>query len=87
MKEKNIHEDQLIQSIKSKYEGNFPDDFKNSDTPEMRQAIGEVAKNNRWFKRIDHGEFLGVTIFECFEELNSEKIKLQLEKLSKWIDE
>jgi predicted ATP-dependent endonuclease of OLD family len=85
--EKNIHEDQLIQSIKSKYEGNFPDDFKNSDTPEMRQAIGEVAKNNEWFKRIDHGEFLGVTIFECFEELNSEKIKLQLEKLSKWIDE
>jgi len=87
MKEKNIHENQLIQSIKSKYEDSFPDDFKNSDTPKMRQAIGEVAKNNRWFKRIDHGEFLGVTIFECFEELNSEKIKLQLEKLSKWIDE
>jgi len=49
--------------------------------------MGKVAKNNKWFKRIDHGEFLGVTIFECFEELNSKKIKLQLEKLSKWIDE
>ena len=87
VKEKNIHEDQLIQSIKSKYEGNFPDDFKNSDTPEMRQAIGEVAKDKKWFKRIDHGEKLGSIIFDYFDEMNDKKIKNQLGKLSKWIDE
>ena len=78
---------QVMQSIESTYKNIFSDNFEYSDTPGIRQAIGEVAKNNKWFKRIDHGEFLGVTIFECFEELNSKKIKLQLEKLSKWIDE
>jgi len=78
---------QLIQSIESTYKDMFSDNFEYSDTPETRQAIGEVAKSNKWLKRIDHGEILGSIIFECFEELNSKKIKLQLEKLSKWIDE
>jgi ABC-type Na+ transport system ATPase subunit NatA len=78
---------QLIESIKSKYEGNFPDDFRNSDTPKMRQAIGEVAKNNKWFKRIDHGEKLAAIIFDYFEEMNDKKIKNRLESLSNWIDE
>lgn len=87
IREKNIYEDQLKQSIKSKYEGNFPDDFKNSDTPEMRQAIGKASRKAKWFKRPDQGEILGSIIFEYFEELNNKKIKLQLEKLSKWINE
>ena len=78
---------QLIQSIKSKYNYIFSDNFEYSDIPKTRQAIGEVAKDNKWFKRIDHGEILGLIIFECFEELNSKKIKNQLESLSNWIDE
>jgi len=78
---------QLIQSIESTYKDIFSDNFEYSDTPETRKAIGEVAKNNRWFKRIDHGEILGLTILKYFEELDNKKIKLQLEKLSKWIDE
>ena len=78
---------QLIQSIKSKYNYIFSDNFEYSDIPKTKQAIGEVAKDNRWFKRIDHGEILGLIIFECFEELNSKKIKNQLESLSNWIDE
>jgi predicted ATP-dependent endonuclease of OLD family len=87
MKEKNIHEDQLKQSIKSKYEGNFPDDFKNSDTPEMRQAIGKASKKAGWFKRTDQGEKLGSIIFDYFEEMKDKKLKNQLENLSNWIDE
>ena len=87
MKEKNIDEDRLIESIKSKYEGNFPDDFKNSDTPEIRQAIGKASKKARWFKRTDHGEYLGSIIFDYFKEMNDKKIKNQLESLSNWIDE
>jgi len=51
---------QLIQSIESTYKDIFSDNFEYSDTPEIRQAMGKVAKNNKWFKRIDHGEFLGV---------------------------
>ena len=86
-KDNNKDMNQLIQSIESKYKYVFSDAFEYSDTPKTRQAIGEVAKDNKWFKRIDHGEILGSIIFECFEELNNKKIKIQLEKLSKWIDD
>ncbi len=84
---KDINENQLKDSIKLKYNGDFPDDFKNSDTPEMRQAMGKASKKAKWFKRINHGEFLGSTIFDYFEEMNDKEIKNQLESLSNWIDE
>jgi len=87
IKEKNIYDDQLKQSIKSKYEGKFPDDFKNSDTPEMRQAVGKASKKAGWFKRTDQGEKLGSIIFDYFEEMKDKKLKNQLENLSNWIDE
>ena len=77
----------IRQSIESKYEGNFPNDFMKSDTLEMRQAMGKASKKAKWFKRLDQGEIFGSIIFECFEEMNNKRIKLQLEKLSKWIDE
>jgi len=87
IKEKKLYEDQLKQSIKSKYEGKFPDNFKNSDTPEMRQAIGKASKKAGWFKRTDQGEKLGSIIFGYFEEMKDKKLKDQLENLSNWIDE
>ncbi|MBI2470629.1 MAG: ATP-binding protein [Planctomycetes bacterium] len=96
IKNKSIEEMQLKESIKSKYKGTFPDEFKNTDTPEMRKAIADVScskdangkeKKNAWFKRIDHGEFLGSTIFKYFEKMEGKKIKEQLKKLSNWIDE
>ena len=52
----------------------------------MRQAIGKTAKEKDWFKRIDHGEFLGSIIFNYFGEMEDKKIKKQLEDLSSWID-
>ena len=82
IKDKNIDEDRLIQSVKSKYKGCFPGNFKNLDDPKMKQVMGEVAKNNKWFKRTDHGENLGSIIFDYFEEMNDKKIKNQLESLS-----
>jgi AAA15 family ATPase/GTPase len=89
IKNKDTTEDQLKESIKSKYGENFPDDFRNSDSLEMRKAIGEASlvKDKEWFKRIDHGEFLGDTIFNYFEKMNDKKIKEQLGALSNWIDE
>jgi len=86
---KRIQEVQIKDSIKSKYEGAFPNDFRNSDTEKMREAMAKASqvKNNEWFKRIDHGEFLGATIFGFFDEMNGKKIKSMLENLSIWIDE
>jgi len=83
----NMTKDQFRQSIKSKYGRDLPEDFMNSNTPKMRRVMGEVAKKNGWFKRTDHGEYLGSIIFDYFKEMNDKKIKNQLESLSNWIDE
>jgi energy-coupling factor transporter ATP-binding protein EcfA2 len=89
MKNRNISEEQLKESIKSKYGTEFPDDFKNTDNPQMRDAIGKASliKEKEWFKRIDRGEFLGEIIFSYFESLDGKKLKTQLDNLLSWIDE
>ena len=85
-KEKELSETTIIDSVKNRYGGGFPNHWKDSDTIEMRQAIGKTAKEKDWFKRIDHGEFLGSIIFNYFGEMEDKKIKKQLEDLSSWID-
>jgi predicted ATP-dependent endonuclease of OLD family len=89
IKNKKIEEKQLKESIKSKYKGTFPDDFKNTDNLEMRQAMGEASriKDKEWFKRIDRGEFLGSIVFKHLDNMKDKKLKGQLEGLSNWIDE
>lgn len=87
IKDKDIEEGQLKDSIKSKYAGTFPNDFKNTDTLEMRRALGNASKDIEWFKRIDHGEFLGSVIFEFIDQMQDKKLKEQVENLSNWIDE
>jgi len=86
---KNISEEQLKASIKSKYGNGFPNDFRNTDTPQMRDALGKASliKDKEWFKRIDHGEFLGEIIFRYFDELNNKRLKTQLDNLLSWIDD
>jgi hypothetical protein len=84
---KNNDENRVKNSIKSKYSGNFIEDFMGSDTPEMRNAISKASISSKWFKRIDHGERLGEIIFHYLEAMNQKKLKEQLENLSKWIDE
>lgn len=88
IKNKSIEERQLKESIKSKYEGTFPGDFKNTDTPEMRQAMGKASLINdrEWLKRIDHGEFLGSIIFKYFDNMKGKKLERQLASLLSWID-
>jgi len=88
IKNKNISEEQLKASIKSKYDNGFPDDFRNTDTPQMRDAMGKASltKDKEWFKRIDHGEFLGEIIFSYFDQLNNKRLKTQLENLLGWVD-
>lgn len=88
-KEKELSETTIIDNVKSGYNGNFPANWKELDTSEMRQAIGKAAKPKEakgWFKRIDRGEFLGSVIFNYFGKMEDKKIKKQLEDLSKWID-
>lgn len=78
-------EDSIINSIKSKY----GDSFKQlDDTKEMRIAIfkASTSKQNEWFKRIDHGEFIAEICFKHFVEMEGKRLKLEFDSLSKWID-
>jgi putative ATP-dependent endonuclease of the OLD family len=86
LEKQSMSEIALRDSISSKYTGTLPVDYKNTDTSEIRKAIGVASKAGEWFKRIDYGEFLGEIIFKYFKEMNDKKIKNQLESLSDWID-
>ncbi|NQY37783.1 MAG: AAA family ATPase [Alteromonadaceae bacterium] len=82
----------LRTSIISKYpnEMKFPDNWKNSDTPDMRIAIAKasVVKKKEWFKAIHHGEALGDIMFDSFELMKDDNYtKMLFSRLSDWIDE
>lgn len=79
----------IAQAVKSKYGAKFPDQWLEDDTLRMRTAISEasVVKGKEWFKRIDHGEFLGKKIFEYKAEMLEKRIVRMMDDLSKWIDE
>lgn len=87
IRSKNISEQQITDSIKSKYTA-CPTDWRAKDCLEIRKALNEVATidTKEWFKRIDHGEFLGNTIFENFNEINETHLGKMLKNLIDWID-
>ncbi len=81
-------EESVKQSISSKFVGQFPLDWKNSDSLEMREAIykSSISKKKEWFKRTDHGEFVGSVICNYLNEIKEKKLGNQIQELSKWID-
>lgn len=86
---KEVHkknEDEIIDSVKSRYTGDFPTSWLDSDTDAMRKAIGITAKKKDWFKRIDHGEALGNVIFQYFDGIGEEiHLKKMFTDLSTWV--
>ena len=79
-------EESVKDSVNSKAEQKLSKDWKEDDTPEIRRALGEAAKGSRWFKRIDHGEFLGSVIFKYFDKIKDKTLGKRLQELSGWID-
>lgn len=57
-----------------------------NDSAENRKTLGEYAKDNKWFKRIDHGEFLGNIILKYFDQIKDKKLGEQLESLLNWTE-
>lgn len=83
-------EESVRDSVAEKYEGSsFPDDWIETDSPEMRTALAKasVVKDKEWFKRIDHGEALGDVIFKYISQMDGKQVKGMLESLSEWIDQ
>ena len=80
-------------SISTKYSSSsntFPDNWINTDTLEMRNAMASasVVKEKEWFKALHHGEFLGDTIFDHIDTLDQNShLRKMFTELSNWIDE
>lgn len=81
----------LEASVKSKFPAGtvFRDNWLQNDTPQLREALSlaSIQDDAEWFKRIDHGEYLGSVIFKYFDEMSDDvHLKKILTDLSNWID-
>ncbi|QQS28898.1 MAG: AAA family ATPase [Sphingobacteriales bacterium] len=81
-------QESIEDSVKSgfKKHGELPSNWIETDTKEIRQVLGDTAKKKSWFKRTDHGEFLGKICCKYLAESKGKRIEMQIEELSKWID-
>lgn len=84
-----LSQSQFFNAIKEKDSG-FPADWKERDESNVRNALIKSSRNSdnkpSWFKRIDHGEFLGDVIFEYYDEIGHDKhLKKQLNDIINWI--
>lgn len=82
------NQDSVEDSIRTVYKvhGDLPENWKEIDTPQLRSVIGTIAKKKSWFKRTDHGEFVGGVICKYLEDIKDKKLGNQFQELSKWID-
>lgn len=92
---------QIIKSkVQKHYETELPESWLESNTKEMRIAIAHASTNKLtdddnnksksktdWFKRMDHGEYLGKVIFDYMPELSLKKTGSMFNNLSSWIDD
>lgn len=75
-------------SVQSKYKGGtLPDEWMDTDTSDIRNAITAAAKNGKWYKRIDHGEYIGFSCFKSKDKIpEGKKLRSILDDISNWIN-
>ena len=78
-------EEKTEQSILEVTGKNNIEELTNTDSIEIRNLLGQKAKDKGWYKRIDHGEYIGKLWFESISEITGKKLKLQYEEFVKWI--
>ncbi|TGN14007.1 ATP-dependent nuclease [Leptospira ilyithenensis] len=78
--------DSLLSAYKSYGYGTFPNDWLNMDILEMRKVLGFTSSKNKWFKNIQHGEFLSKVCLKYFEAIKDKHIGKQIIALSNWMD-
>jgi putative ATP-dependent endonuclease of OLD family len=92
-------ENSVIQSIEADYDHKLDQDWLEKDDKQLRLRLGIVSSKitkivreeekviKEWFKRIDHGMFLGEICCKYFDEMDdSKQIKKQIKEISDWID-
>lgn len=76
----------IKQVVQSKLGKRLPNDWLDNDSSDIREALG-LASKDKWYKRIDHGEFLGSIFFKYLSDMEDAPLKIQLENLSKWVED
>ena len=79
----------ILSSINAKHDMQLEDNWweLENSVESLRRTLGIVANKNQWFKRIDRGEFLGITCCQYIDMLPAEsKLLEQLNKLNRWFD-
>ena len=93
-------DEKAILSIKQDFTnnnlGDFPDDWENCETS-LRIKLSKACaykkdkgngkfEDKSWFKRIDHGIFLGSTICRYISEIEDTRLGKNIQNLIKWMD-
>ncbi|WP_029038783.1 ATP-dependent nuclease [Salinimicrobium xinjiangense] len=81
-------ESSVQDSIEWRYDGDFPYQWRSNDHPAIRDAIyqASVTKKKEWFKRTDHGEFVGRIICENSDAIKEKKLGQIFQELSNWME-
>lgn len=74
-------------SIESRISASLQIDWIEIESSALRIALGTIANNSEWFKRTDHGEYLGSVICKYIGEMNPCRLKNQFEKIIEWMDD
>lgn len=77
--------DAITQSIRSSVP-NLPETWQDSDSQDVRDQLGRISSRKGWFKRIDHGIFLGEICCKHLDEIKETGLWKQFDQLSEWID-
>ncbi|MBN9483137.1 MAG: hypothetical protein BGO70_01030 [Bacteroidetes bacterium 43-93] len=84
-----IHKKAIWEGIAAKFGRECPSTFTaETDSPALRAAMAKAAtaKNKSWFKSQSKGNELGKIIFKHWDAISDNKLKHQLNELSKFID-
>ncbi len=84
--EKKLSEEAVKDSVNSRCTESLTTNWQETDSAANREALGKTAKETGWFKRIDHGEYLGTVICKYIDKIEDKTLGKQLIGLSKWID-
>jgi hypothetical protein len=79
-------EDSVKAVVKNQNNGTLAEDWNVRDTQEIRIALGKASSEKSWFKRQDHGGFLGSVWCDNLAEMEGKGLQKQYEDLNKWID-
>lgn len=75
----------LRQALESNLRRMLHDEWLEQDDQEIRVALGVVSKTKGWYKRIDHGEFVGKVCLEHIYEIEGTRLHNLLTGLQCWI--